>query len=81
MPIKMTQQEVAEGILDILVNDLKLKAGFPVPDQALKAKYRERKGDSADIQHGLKYAGDQEWLSYEPETQKWFLTELGHEVA
>ena len=79
--IKMTQQEVAEWILDILVNDLRLKPHDAVPDQQLKQKYRDRKGDSADIKEGLKYAADQEWLMYEPTTQKWHLTELGHENA
>jgi hypothetical protein len=81
MPIKMTQQEVAEWILDILVNDLKLKPGDAVPDQQLKERYRARSGDSADIKEGLKYAEGHEWLVYEPTTQKWHLTELGRENA
>jgi hypothetical protein len=82
MPIDMTQQEVAEWILDILVNDLKLKSGDPVPDQLLKQKYRDRKGDSAHIPEGLKFAEDREWLSHDgPPTYTWRLTELGHEYA
>jgi hypothetical protein len=81
MPIRMTQQEVAEWILDILVSDLRLKPGDPVPDQRLKEKYRERKGDSADIKVGLEYAGAHEWLSYDDLTQTWHLTEFGHENA
>jgi hypothetical protein len=78
--VEITQQEVAGRILDILVNDLGLKADDPVPDQQLKLKYRERKGDGADIAKGLKYAGDQEWL-YDELTQTWHLTEPGHENA
>lgn len=82
MPIKMTQQEIAEWILDILVNDLKLKPGDAVPDQQLKQKYRERKGDSADIAVGLEYAKDQEWMEHDgPPAYKWRLTPLGHEMA
>ena len=48
MPIRMTQQQVAEWILDILVKDLWLKPGTPVPDHQLREKYRARKADSAD---------------------------------
>jgi len=81
MPINMTQQEVSEWILDILVKDLGLKPGDAVPDQRLKERYRARNGDSANIKEGLKYAGDQEWLSYDPPTQTWHLTELGYENA
>jgi hypothetical protein len=81
MTIKMTQQEVAEWILDILVKDLKLKPGDSVPDQQLKQKYRARNGDAANIKDGLKYAGDKEWLSYDRPTDTWHLSELGHENA
>jgi hypothetical protein len=81
MPIKMTQQDIAEWILDILVNDLKLKPGDVIPDQQLKQKYRERNGDSGDIRHGLEFAGDQEWLSWDAGTENWSLTDLGHESA
>ena len=82
MPIDMTQREIAEWILDILVKDLKMKPGDPVPDQQLKQKYRDRKGDSADIKRGLKYAEEQEWMSHDgPPTYTWRLTELGHDSA
>ena len=81
MPIYMTQQEVAEWILDILVNGLELKPGDSVPDQQLKQKYRERNGDSGNIPAGLEYAGDHEWLSWDAATDRWHLTELGHESA
>jgi hypothetical protein len=80
--VKITQQEVAERILDILVNDFGLKAGDPVPTQQLKQKYRDRKGDSADIKAGLEYAEEQEWMAHDgPPTYTWRLTELGHENA
>jgi hypothetical protein len=52
-----------------------------VPDHQLKEKYRARKGDSADIKVGLKYAEEHEWLMYHPTTNTWHLTELGHENA
>jgi hypothetical protein len=81
MPISMTQQEVSEWILDILVKDIGLKPGDPVPDQQLKESYRARNGDSANIKEGLKYAGDQEWMSYDRSTQTWHLTQLGYESA
>jgi hypothetical protein len=81
MPIKMTQQDVAEWILSILVDDLKLKPGDLIPDQQLKQKYRERNGDAANIPAGLKYAVAQEWLSYDQAADKFHLTELGHEGA
>jgi hypothetical protein len=48
----MTQRQVAEWILDILVKDLRVQPGDPVPDHQLKAKYRARNGDSADIKLG-----------------------------
>ena len=79
--IKITQQEITERILDILVNDLKLKPGAEVPDQQLKQKYRDRKGDSADIKEGLRYAEEQEWLSYDRAADTWHLTKQGHEIA
>jgi hypothetical protein len=82
MPIKMTQQEVAEWILDILVNDLKIKPGDAVPDQQLKHKYRERNGDSGDIKQGLQYAEEQGWMAHDgPPMFTWRLTEFGYEVA
>jgi len=82
MPINMTQQNVAEWILDILVKDLKLKPGDPVPDQQLKQKYRDRDGDSGDIKKGLEYAEEQEWMAHDgPPAFTWRLTELGHEYA
>ncbi len=69
-------------ILDILVNDLKLKLGDPVPDQQLKQKYRDRNGDSGDIKKGLEYTEQQEWMSHDgPPTFTSQLTELGHESA
>jgi len=80
MPIKISQQQVAEHLLDILVIELKLKPGDVVPDQQLKQKYREGNGDGGDIQHGLAYAGDQEWLEYHGAPAcNWTLTALGHE--
>ena len=81
MPIRMTQQQVAEWILDILLNDLCLRPGGPVPDFQLKEKYRARKGDSADIKVGLKYAEENEWLTYDLTNDTWYLTDLGHENA
>lgn len=81
MPIRMTQQQVGEWILDILVKDLGLKPGNPVPDHQLKEKYRARKGDSADIKVGLKYAEDLGRLTYDRTSDNWHLTELGHETA
>jgi hypothetical protein len=77
----MTQQEASALILDILVNDLHLKSGYPLSEQELKKRYRERRADCRDLQRGLEYAGDQEWLAYELETDMWFLTEAGHQAA
>ena len=76
--IPMTAPEVAELMLDILVNDLGLKAGDAVPDHQLKEKYRTRNGDGADITVGLKYAEAQEWVAYDSVSDAWFLTEVGH---
>jgi hypothetical protein len=81
MPIKMAQREIAEWILDILVKDLGLKPGNPVPDHELKQKYRARKGDSADISVGLKYAEAHEWMAYNSSDDTWHLTELGYQYA
>jgi hypothetical protein len=81
MAIKMTQQEVAEWVVDILVNELELKPEDPVPDQELKERYRARNGDSADIKFGLKYAEAQEWLRYQRSDDTWYLTGLGYEYA
>lgn len=81
MSIKMTHQDVAEWILDILVNELGLKSGDEAPFQRLKERYRARKGDAANIADGLKFAGDQEWLRYDDIKDTWHLTALGHEYA
>ena len=81
MTIPMTQQEVAEWILDILVKELGLAPGDAIPDQQLKERYRARKGDSSDIKAGLVYAEDAEWLRYDRLKDTWYLTELGHECA
>ena len=80
MVIKMTQQQVAEWILDILVKDLRLKPGDAMPDQQLKEKYRARSGDSADIKVGLEYAEKQGWLTYSRAKQTWYLTPEGHQL-
>jgi hypothetical protein len=58
----MTQQEVAEWILDSLVNDLKLKPGDPMPDQQLKERYRgpqgrQRRHQGNEIRGGSGVAG------------------------
>jgi hypothetical protein len=82
MPIDMTEHEIAEWILDILVKDLKLKPGDAVSGLQLKQKYRDRKGDSGDIKQGLEYAEEQEWMAHDgPPAFTWRLTELGHEYA
>jgi hypothetical protein len=78
---KLSQRDVAERILDILVKDLGLKPGERVPDHQLKEKYRAGGGDAADIQIGLKFAEAEEWLRYDRATQAWRITELGHEYA
>lgn len=79
MPLKMTELDIAEWILDILVKDLRLQSGDTVPDQSLKEKYRARGGDGADIKTGLQYAEVQEWLVYDSQQNAWRLTELGHQ--
>jgi hypothetical protein len=81
MAIKMTQQDVAEWILDILVKDLGLKPGDPLPDHQLKEKYRARDGDSADMKVRLQYAEAHEWLTYDHAKEAWYLTEFGHQCA
>lgn len=73
----LSQRDVAERVLDILVKDLGLKPGARVPDHRLKEKYREGGGDAADIKDGLEFAADQEWISYDTATQAWYLTQLG----
>lgn len=77
----MTKREVAEWILGILVNDLRLNPGDEVPDHQLKKKYRARNGDSANIPDGLEYADEQGWLTYDPVKSIWRLTETGCESA
>jgi hypothetical protein len=81
MAKKLTQSDVAEWILDILVNEIGLKPGDPIPDQKLKERYRARNGDSADIGVGLEYGAAQEWVTYDRGTDTWHLTEFGHERA
>ena len=80
MPIKMTQQQIAEWILEILVEELKLKPGDRLPDQLLKERYRARKGDSGDIKIGLELATELEWLTLDEFAPTQFrLTKLGYE--
>jgi hypothetical protein len=81
MANKMTRDEVAEWVLDILVNELGLKSGDVVPMQLLKANYRARNGDSADIKHGLLCAEELEWLEPVPGGLDLRLTVLGYESA
>ena len=81
MTISMTQQEVAEWILEILVKDLGLKPGDALPDQELKRRYRARNGDAADIKFGLGCAEAHEWLAYDESKDTWYLTALGYEYS
>jgi hypothetical protein len=81
MEIKLSRDEAAEWILGILVNELGLKPGDVVPLQLLKANYRARNGNSADIKHGLQCAVESEWLELVPGGQDLRLTVLGHESA
>lgn len=74
----MPQQEIAEWILDILVKDLGLKPGNPLPDQELKRRYRARNGDAADIKIGLAYAEAHDWLIYDGRNDTWYLTKFGY---
>jgi hypothetical protein len=77
----MTECDVAEWILDVLVKELGLTAEDYVPDHNLKNGYRARGGDSADIKVGLKYAEANEWLRYDDLKDAWQLTKIGHEYA
>jgi hypothetical protein len=81
MPRDMTERDVAEWILEILVKELDLKAEDYVPDHKLKDGYRARGGDSADITVGLKYAEASGWLKYDNPKDTWQLTTLGYEYA
>jgi hypothetical protein len=81
MVIKMTRDEVAELIMDILVNELGVKPGDVVPLQLLKGNYSARNGASADIKHGLQCAMELEWLEPVPGSTDFRLTVLGHESA
>jgi len=81
MATKPTPLGIAEVLLQILVNDIGLRAGHGVPDQLLKNKFRERGGQSEDIADGLKYATGQEWLSYDDDRDAFFLTEAGFDAA
>jgi hypothetical protein len=56
MTIPITKQGVAEKMLEILVQEIGLKAGQDVPDRQLKEKYRAHKHDAADLKVGLEYA-------------------------
>lgn len=69
---ELSQREVAERILGILVKDFGLMPGERVSDHQLREKYRERGSDAADIQVGLEFAGADEWLSYDAATQDWY---------
>ena len=79
--MKMTRDEVAGSILNIMVNELGLKPGDTVPLQLLKANYRARNGDSADIKHGVQCAMELEWLEQVPASLDFRLTMLGFESA
>jgi hypothetical protein len=81
MVIKMTRDEVGELVMDILINELGVKPGDIVPFQLLKANYRARNGDSADIKHGLECAVELEWLELIPGSHDLRLTMLGYEAA
>jgi hypothetical protein len=81
MGTKLTRDEVAEKVLDILINELGVKPGDVVPFQLLKANYRARNGDSAEIKHGLQCAEELEWLEPVPGGLDLRLTVLGYESA
>jgi hypothetical protein len=81
MATKPTPAELAETLLEILVKEIGLEPGHPVPDQLLKAKFRERGGHSEDIADGLKYAHGQYWLEYDSDKDAFFLTDAGFNAA
>lgn len=81
MATRTTPVEIAHDLLDILVKDLGLKAGQRVPDQQLRNKFRERGGRSENIAAGLRYATDQEWLSFDNDNDAFHLTEVGFNAA
>ncbi len=78
MPKKPTAAETAEVILEVLVREIGLEPEQGVPDQRLKAKFRERGRHHDEIAAGLKYATtDQGWLRYDRGTDSLFLTQSG----
>lgn len=80
MPIRVTLEQVAETLLDILVKDLDMKPGQEVPDHALKERFRARRYDAANIKDGLKYAHQRGWIEYSAE-DRFTLTANGFDHA
>jgi hypothetical protein len=76
-----TARETGEVIIEVLVKDLGLQPGGRVPDQALKAKFKERGRDQNEIAVGLKYAHNQDWLRYEEAEESFVLTQVGFDAT
>jgi hypothetical protein len=79
-----TARETGEVIIEVLVKDLGLQPGGRVPDQALKARFKERGRDQNEMNEiavGLKYAHNQDWLRYEEAEESFVLTQVGFDAA
>lgn len=70
--------EIALTLLEVLVQDVRMRAGEVVPDLALKASYQGRGGHVQDIKVGLEYAHSQGWLEYDSGKQRFTLTDAGY---
>jgi hypothetical protein len=81
MPIPISAQGVAEKMLEILVREIRLKAGQDVPDQQLKQRYRAHSHDAGDLTVGFEYAHEHGWLEYDSTRKVFRLTEDGYQYA
>lgn len=74
--------DFATLLVEVLVNDLGLKAGDAVPDQRLKERYAMRGHDPDEIADGLKHAHAGDWVRWDAASGgTFFLTEAGFEAG
>ena len=72
-----TAEEIARQLMRILVFRLRLKPGDEIPDRAMRTEYEARGGKADEIAAGLRFAHENQWVTYERSTDRFYLAAGG----
>ena len=75
--VQAPAEEIARRLMRILVVDLRLKPNDEIPDHAMRRVYQAHGDKAEDIAVGLRFAHENEWVTYKRSTDRFYLTAAG----